>query len=1262
MRILRLIYLWVCITLSCTPVLAATFVVNNTADTGPGTLRDAIERANANGTTVTDFITFDLPTRRGPITLVFNPNKPLPPLTSNIIVDGNTQPGNFMGVTNAKVGILLEGFWTDNTLYYCAFQIFDATNVQIYGLSLTATVVDRNTGAFPDNLYGIHIRNSSNIIIGSPGKGNHISGWKKGVYAEFFKNQRSNHITIQSNIMGVAIDGISPILVPPSRPGAPTIYATNTTGLGFDQSTDLFIGGENSGEGNSLSSGVDIFCTGSTIVNNNDTISIINNKLGIDVRGTDVDANTAIGIAIQAYAKVSAIDRATAALVIRKNIIGGSSRGIGISLADVKGFFAIEQNQVLGKRARNGATILTGINLGGCDMGIIGDTKTGNENIITWCSQFAIHHTGTTNITMRYNSTSCNSPRAIGIDGWATLNGARPKPFVTINELNQATGTISGTALPNATIDLYEDDNCPDCEGKTHLGIVVITNATGKWTTTNTALIGKSIVATATDNFGATSEYSTPLIDQATLTIKPATCNGTGSICGMKIISGSDWEWRDKDGNVLGKDTCLLNVPAGTYTLWLPIGTGSCTKEYTFTIPDQSLRLDSASGVQKTNTRCNKNNGSICGITPVGATSWAWQNTAGVVVSTNPCLTNIAAGTYRFMVTDGSCTVFSPFYTLTNTTPQIDATNIQITPTTCNKSNGSITGVQLAGMNFSTQQWIDDNRNNIAVTNDLLNVPAGRYKFIVLDNTGGCGDSTAFITVAATLAPALQTSTALVTNATCSQANGSITNITTSNTVGVVAIIWVDETNTIISRTLNLQNLKAGKYRLKLKDESGCDTVFSQEYTIVNNGDVQLDSSQLKTNPAGCTKNNGSITGLKINGATAWEWRNTATNAVIDNTTDVFNLPTGNYQLWAVNNIFNCTVRSSVYTIKQAPPMPQSVSQADARDATCNQNNGTIAVNKLSNNPNYFTYHWLKDSATTVGTSLTLSGLNPATYYMIATDTNGCQQMIYKKVIIMQPMPVLDESNVITQPDECSLGTGSIKGIKATGAAGNITYQWYNKNDIPVGSSANISGLQENNYYLIITDINGCKDTSATYPIKQVISTLPAPLYEHITIPRNTDGTLQVKNKVAGATYQLYDEGHNLLEENATGIFTVKKIPQDRYYYIMYTAGPCVSEQTQVAVKVIDYTKLEIPNVFTPNNDGINDQFLIRVTGYFKLNGLRIFNRWGQLVYETKDLNMMWSGKYNGQNATVGTYYWVIEGIDLFGKMLRQHGSVTLIR
>src|SRR5437588_8971170 len=83
--------------LTCTRALSAIFVVTSNADSGPGTLRDALAQAAANGSATQDFINFNLavPT----ITLL----SALPAVSSNLVIDGSTQPGAAIGVNGAKV-------------------------------------------------------------------------------------------------------------------------------------------------------------------------------------------------------------------------------------------------------------------------------------------------------------------------------------------------------------------------------------------------------------------------------------------------------------------------------------------------------------------------------------------------------------------------------------------------------------------------------------------------------------------------------------------------------------------------------------------------------------------------------------------------------------------------------------------------------------------------------------------------------------------------------------------------------------------------------------------------------------------------------------------------------------------------------------------------------------------------------------------------------------------------------------------------------
>lgn len=87
-----------------------------------------------------------------------------------------------------------------------------------------------------------------------------------------------------------------------------------------------------------------------------------------------------------------------------------------------------------------------------------------------------------------------------------------------------------------------------------------------------------------------------------------------------------------------------------------------------------------------------------------------------------------------------------------------------------------------------------------------------------------------------------------------------------------------------------------------------------------------------------------------------------------------------------------------------------------------------------------------------------------------------------------------------------------------------------------------------------------------------------------------------------------------------------------------------------------------VPNAFTPNNDGLNDKIRPVLAGIRQLEYFRIFNRYGQLVYETKDPESAWDGKVNGKEQGSSNFIYQVQAIDFNGEVLRKNGSFVLIR
>ncbi len=116
-----------------------------------------------------------------------------------------------------------------------------------------------------------------------------------------------------------------------------------------------------------------------------------------------------------------------------------------------------------------------------------------------------------------------------------------------------------------------------------------------------------------------------------------------------------------------------------------------------------------------------------------------------------------------------------------------------------------------------------------------------------------------------------------------------------------------------------------------------------------------------------------------------------------------------------------------------------------------------------------------------------------------------------------------------------------------------------------------------------------------------------------------------------------------------------------KYTLIAATAAGCEGSD-EIIIKVYKGPEIYVPSAFTPDNDGLNDILRAVPVGIKDFKYFKVFNRWGQVVFSTKDPSKGWDGKFNNAIQDGNSFVWIAEGTDVNGKRIQRKGSVTIVR
>ncbi len=595
-----------------------------------------------------------------------------------------------------------------------------------------------------------------------------------------------------------------------------------------------------------------------------------------------------------------------------------------------------------------------------------------------------------------------------------------------------------------------------------------------------------------------------------------------------------------------------------------------------------------------------------------------------------------------------------------------------ITPTSCGGSTGSITGIVINNIAPISLQWYDGSGNLLSTDLDIYNLPVGNYFLHVTDNNNCITTSNSYTIIDA---GDIVIDTVDFSGSHCGQNNGNIIITASSNTGSTFSYSINDGANWQPDSLFT--NLSSGEYTVRVEDNVGCAAVY-------NNNPVKIeDLEKPQITSVNVTHENDYTSDGSINiGATVGigdiQYSIDSGNYFQTNNGLFENLSAGTYYCF-VKDEFGC---DTTFTIEITRVISQLIEAIAGDGSTCigNATASPLLLNSFTDVSSFHamltyepdkitcdgymqTHPDLEDSlivvTNTLGevhiswqgqspislpdnsimTKLVFTAVDNGLWQVDWVDDQGESQFFNQNGEQINTYYQLGNIVVYTRPgiylaptyEACEGGSLFITPA-VDGGSGTNTSHW----DGPDSFTSNNQFLWFNDvtknmagtYALTVTDSLNCVESSSMVVIVNQGAEIAFSPYDTLWVNPGF-----ILDAGYGAEHYLWNTGETTesIIVDTTGSYNVELISYEG----------CKSTDT---VQVLwGGTPFYLPNAFTPNADGLNDSFApIPRYDYVNRYHLSIYNRWGQLIFETTDINKGWDGTYKGSPCMVGAYVYRI--------------------
>ncbi len=610
--------------------------------------------------------------------------------------------------------------------------------------------------------------------------------------------------------------------------------------------------------------------------------------------------------------------------------------------------------------------------------------------------------------------------------------------------------------------------------------------------------------------------------------------------------------------------------------------------------------------------------------------SYSWNTGA-----TTNTIGNLCPGVYTVNLIAG-CSAVGTSSTVTVTGNQGFSINAAAVDANCASATGSISITTPTGVPTYTVL-----QNNVLIGNgvnfpyNITNVAPGNYTYFATAANGCTAVATATVNFLNTL-----TVSATATNVLCYGGSTGSASTTVTGGSGTYLYSW----SCTGQNVANPVNLPAGSCTVTVTD-GACTRTAAVVITQPPALSLAINSSTTNICAGGVINLNGFASG----GTTPYGY--TWTPGPTSSAYNVSEAVPGTYNyVLNVVDANGCTINNNVNLTFNVIPIISATS-----GTICYGDKGVLTANGAE------MYKWQPINYS--GSTYTTTGVNTQYLTVVGTNTStGCSSMPVTATLMVNPLPVpvISASNNKGCVPLCMTFTSSNSG----GSIGNCSWDFgdgaFASNVINTDRCYNVAG--DYTVRATVTDNNGCV-SSVTYSL----SAYPIPVADFNYAPLKpivnnddvtfTDASFNAVIKKWDWYFMNLPKPHSSLQNP---VYTYMDPGTYAIALLVTSDHGCVDTIVKSIIVGEDYG-IYVPNVFSPNGDGLNDVFQPKGFGITKYE-LRLFNRWGEELMFTNDFGHGRDGYYKGKLSQEDTYIWKINLTNVFGKSHELSGHVTLIK